>query len=452
MVGEPRLRVGLAQQRTDASISLKGGWRLGGRSVGPVEGLRAQQGAGKVVLTGPDGAELAQAPSVQLEPEQPDSSFVLHKMTVGVDFHWQHEQDLSFYGGLELASRGAADSQGSFDVINDVGLETYLRSVISSEMAATCPDALLRAHAVISRSWLLAMLEGATTAERSATAPTRRQDGVLELVKWYDREDHQHFDVCADDHCQRYQGISRTTTQAASDAVDATRGLVLSHGEAQVVDARFSKACGGMTEVFESAWGDTPVPYLQAFVDHDEPAAFALPLTDERHASAFIDGSPPAFCNCEDKELLKRVLPALDHGTTRFYRWEQTIRSAEIRQFVQTKLGLDLGEIRELQPLVRGPSGRIIRLAIVGDKETLHVGKELEIRKLLSKSHLYSSAFVVRAEGPEGADRQFHLRGAGWGHGVGLCQIGAAVMADRGYTHEAILEHYYRGAKLERRY
>jgi stage II sporulation protein D len=450
MVGEPRLRVGLAQQRTDAVLSLEGAYRLGDQTVGPAEGLRAQQGAGQVVLTRADGTTLAQGRSLKLEPASPDGAFVLHRMTVGVDFHWQHEQDLSFHGGLELASRGAGDSQGSFDVINEVGLETYLRSVISSEMAATCPDALLRAHAVISRSWLLAMLEGKTTAERSATTPTRRQDGILELVKWYDREDHQHFDVCADDHCQRYQGISRTTTEAAVDAVNATRGLVLSHLD-NVVDARFSKACGGMTEVFESAWGDTPVPYLQAFVDHDKPATFALPLTEERLAAAFIEASPPAFCNCDDKALLTRVLPALDHGTTRFYRWEQTVTSAEVRQFVQNKLGLDLGEIRELQPLMRGPSGRIIRLAIVGDKDTLHVGKELEIRKLLSKSHLYSSAFVVHAEG-EGADRRFHLRGAGWGHGVGLCQIGAAVMADRGYTHESILEHYYRGARLERRY
>lgn len=442
---EPRLRVGLAQQRTEATVSLKGRYRLGDRLLDPTEGLKARLSEGEVTLSGTDGSALARASALRLEPADDAASFVLHRMTVGVDFHWQHEQDLAFHGALELGSRGH-----SFDVIDEVGLETYLKSVISSEMAATCPPALLRAHAVISRSWLLAMLEGKTTVQRSATTPSRRPDGVLELIKWYDREDHQHFDVCADDHCQRYQGISRTTTTEAVQAVEATRGMVLVHGD-QVADARFSKACGGMTEVFESAWGDLPVPYLAAFVDHDAEPTFALPLTDEANAQAFIAASPPAYCNCHDRKLLERVLPALDHATTQFYRWEETVTSAQVRQYVLQKLGIDLGEIRELKPLARGPSGRIVRLAILGDKETLHVGKELEIRKLLSKSHLYSSAFVVHASG-EGSERRFHLRGAGWGHGVGLCQIGAAVMAEQGQSHEAILAHYYRGASLERRY
>ena len=448
MAAEPSLRVGLAQQRTDARISLGGAYQLeGGREIGPVEGLHAQVSSRGVDLRDSAGNTLASGPRLELSPLSEGSSFVLHRMTVGVDFHWQHEQDLSFHGKL-LISR--PEGSPHFDVIDDVGLETYLESVISSEMAATCPDALLAAHAVISRSWLLAMLQGGTTAQRSATAPSRDASGVLELTKWYDREDHKHFDVCADDHCQRYQGVTRTTTQTATEAVRATRGLVLMSGD-QIVDARFSKSCGGMTEVFESAWGDTPISYLQAFPDREGGPSFALPLTDERNATAFIESSPEAFCNCDDKALLQRVLPALDHGTTKFYRWQETVPQADVRTYVQNKLGVDLGEIRALRPLKRGPSGRITSLAIEGSKDTLHVGKELEIRKLLSKSHLYSSAFVVKAEG-EGAERRFHLTGAGWGHGVGLCQIGAAVMADKGYSFSAILAHYYRGATLERRY
>lgn len=443
-MGEPTLRVGLAQNRERAAISLRGAFTVAGKTIGPVEGLEVTILAGAVQVVGADGETVALGDEVRFEPVDPESAFVLHAMTVGVDFHWQHEQDLTFRGVLHLSSRGTM-----FDVIDEVPLEAYLESVISSEMSARCPPAMLRAHAVISRSWLLAQLESGAERKRAAVTPLL-VDGALQLVRWYDREDHTHFDVCADDHCQRYQGISRTSTAEAVAAVSETRGLVLT-SDGKVCDARFAKSCGGMTEVFRSAWGDEDVPYLQAFPDSDGPAQFALPLDDEANAEAFIAGSPPAYCNTTDRALLEKVLPELDHGTTRFYRWEETVSAAAIQKYVLEKAGVELGVVTALRPLVRGPSGRLIRLEIVGEAQRLVVGKELEIRRLLSKTHLYSSAFTVRAEG-EGAERVFHLRGAGWGHGVGLCQIGAAVMADQGHSHASILGHYYRGAGLETRY
>ena len=438
---EPTLRVGLALRRSEATITLNGAFRLNGSPV-PPQRLTAEAAPGRVVLRDATGNTLADAAAIELEPDA-EASFVLHAMTVGVDFHWQHEQDLTFAGSVALESRGAA-----FDVVNGVPLEAYLESVISSEMSADNPPPLLQAHAVISRSWLLAQLD---SAKQPGAPPPGASSipGGTRIVRWYDREDHQHFDVCADDHCQRYQGLTRTSTAQAVDAVASTRGLVLTH-DGKVADARFSKACGGMTEVFEAAWGDTPVPYLQAFPDAPG-AAWDLPLTHEANAVAFLEGSPPAYCNTTDRALLDKVLPALDHATTQFYRWEATVTAAQVRDWVKAKLEIDVGPVTALEPLERGPSGRLVRLAIVGEQQRLEVGKELEIRRVLSDSHLYSSAFVVRAEdGPDG--RVFHLRGAGWGHGVGLCQIGAAVMADQGHGHEAILAHYFRGATLERIY
>lgn len=438
---EPRLRVGLIENRDHATVSLRTPFRLNDRVVSPGV-VRYQNG----VLTDEAGAEVGRGPAaVHLDPVEPDGSFVVHGFTVGVAFHWQQEQDLAFRGGVTFRGH-----DGRVDLINEVGLETYLESVISSEMSPRCPPALLRAHAVISRSWLLAMLEGGTTRLRSPSWTPPNETGLVERIVWYDREDHSAFDVCADDHCQRYQGVSRTTTQEAVDAVHATRGLVLT-ANGTVCDARFSKACGGRTELFSSAWGDLDLDYLASFPDWDGPQDVALPLTEETNAQAFIESSPAAFCNTTDRALLERILPAIDHETRTFYRWEQVVTAEEVRRYVQTKAGLDVGEVQALVPLARGPSGRLVRLAIEGTRRTLHVGKELEIRRLLSPTHLYSSAFTVHPEG-DGTERRFVLRGAGWGHGAGLCQIGAAVMAERGYSHEQILAHYYRGSELTRRY
>ncbi|MEN0065654.1 MAG: DUF4922 domain-containing protein [Myxococcota bacterium] len=433
---EPHLRVGLAQLRTTARLTLPAGYAINEASV-PAGVVDVTLKGGRVTVQHESGPRFT-GPEVDIAGPS-GAAFVLHDMTVGVDFHWEHDEDLSFDGRVSLESRGE-----TFDVVNTIGLEAYLKSVISSEMSADAPKALLEAHAIISRSWLLAQLAGAA---KPAEAPPglRPMLGGQRLTLWYDREDHLFFDVCADDHCQRYQGVTRTSTAAAVAAVEATRGRVLTYA-GEICDARFSKACGGMTEVFESAWGDEPVPYLQACVDW-ESTEWALPLTDEANADAFIRGSPPAFCNTTDRALLDQVLPKLDHETTEFYRWEEVVTREQVREWVKAKAGVDLGPIQALKPVQRGPSGRLTELAIIGEVSRLNVGKELEIRRILSDSHLYSSAFVI-----DEVEGGFRLRGAGWGHGVGLCQIGAAVMASRGYGTDAILAHYFRGAVLETLY
>ncbi len=447
---EPRLRVGLAPGVGAATVRVEGehslvvdGADTGVRIAGGTS-LRARVDGAALRLEGSERSWSGRHRAV-LAPRDPESAaFWLLGMTVGVAFHWEHAEDLRFGGVLSLERRGRA-----LDVVNEVPLEQYLVSVISSEMSARCPAAMLRAHAVISRSWIVAQLRGRGGVAPPPGAPERVGD-ALRIRRWYDREDHEHYDVCADDHCQRYQGLTRAFSEAATAAVRDTRGLALVD-DGEVCDARFSKCCGGMTELFSSAWGDEDPPYLRAVPDGpDDPPGFALPLTDEAHAEAFLRGSPPAWCSSADRALLERVLPELDHETTDFYRWDMEIRQRDLRRLLRDKGGLDVGPIRALRPLRRGPSGRLVELAIQGTRGTIEVGKELEIRRLLSPSHLYSSAFVVDAAGggSDGAPEVFRLRGGGWGHGVGLCQIGAAVMAEHGHGHEAILAHYYRGATL----
>ncbi len=452
---EPRLRVGLVQGRDVQQLRLEGLYHLlvddSERPVARVGGRwRAERGPEGVSLTrhGAD-APLALGRRLRLRPlSEPDSSTLVRGMTVGVDFHWEHDEDLSFRGGISLEAR-----ERGLDTVNEVGLEDYLLSVISSEMSARCPPALLEAHAVISRSWLLAQLEARGGAPQSPSEPEER-DGVLHILRWYDREDHAHFDVCADDHCQRYQGVTRAFSEEATAAVQATRGELLVH-DGQVCDARFSKCCGGYVELFSSAWGPTDPSYLQAFPDlpHGHAPDYALPLRDEAKAEAFIRATPEAFCATRDRAILEKLLPELDHDTRDFYRWEQVIEQEELQGLLRGKLGLELGAIQALEPVARGASGRLTQLAIQGEAGRAVIGKELEIRRALSPSHLYSSAFVVEPEGEQGgAPARFRLRGAGWGHGVGLCQIGAAVMAERGYHARAILAHYFRGAAIEKRY
>ena len=451
---EPTLRVGLIQKTQQVSFELQGQFEVFvnhkpcGLAPTGVR-LTASIVEGQVRLAA--GEDLfVPGEKCRLVPQQKkECSFLLFAMTVGVDFHWQHQEDLRFRGGLTLFAYG-----GVMDAINEVPLEEYLVSVISSEMSARCPEALLRAHAVISRSWMLAQLQNTQDAQAARAEEMWRTEvaGVVHIRRWYDREDHLHFDVCADDHCQRYQGITRAFSDEAVAAVEATRGLVLAFA-GKVCDARFSKCCGGMTEVYPAAWGDEEVPYLKAFHDWDGEPDFARPLTAEAKAVAFIEGSPAAFCNSPDSELMKRLLPELDHETADFYRWEATVNQEQLQAWILQKSGVDTGPIRALEPLERGPSSRLVKLRIQGEKQELVVGKELEIRRMLSETHLYSSAFAIHPQGEtNGVPAKFVLRGAGWGHGVGLCQIGAAVMADRGWTYEAILEHYYRGAGLKALY
>ncbi|MEK6650776.1 MAG: SpoIID/LytB domain-containing protein, partial [Bacteroidota bacterium] len=376
--------------------------------------------AGVVVVKNDAGTPVAEGPDVAFATKA-NGSFLLHEVTIGINFHWERREDQVFEGGLRLL----AHPDGTVTAVNVIGVEAYLASVISSEMSATSPVALLQAHAITSRSWLVAMLEREKREKPGGGARGRVTDH--EVVRWYDREDHALFDVCADDHCQRYQGITKILSPAAAEAVAATRGVFLFHA-GEVCDARYYKACGGMTEDFRNAWEDKEVPYLHSISD---ATASHAPVHSEEDAERWILSQPDAFCQTTDGAVLRQVLPSFDQETTDFFRWRVTYTADQLQELLRVRSGYDFGRVVDLVALQRGPSGRITRLRIVGEKRTMVVGKELEIRKWLSKSHLYSSAFIVRKEGT-GVPMSFTLLGAGWGHGVGLCQIGAAVMATKG--------------------
>lgn len=401
---------------------------------------------GEVLLRTRQGRRCVPLGECRFHPRS-DASFSLADVTIGVNFHWERREEQTFQGSLELHQ----DDDGSLTAVNELDIEDYLASVISSEMAATAPPEFLKAHAVMSRSWLLAML-----ARRNIVAPEaedaagsrskgREEEFPGEIIRWYGREEHHRFDVCADDHCQRYQGVTKIVSPEVRRAIDATRGMVLVFG-GRVCDARYHKACGGRTEDFATAWEDVPVPYLTSVPDG--PGEFP-PVPGESDAAAWIASSPEVYCNTGDLDALRQVLPAFDRETPDFFRWQVSYDRTELEVLLLKKSGIDFGELHALNPLTRGPSGRIVRLEIVGSRHTVIVGKELEIRRWLSPSHLYSSAFIVMTERDNrGSPRRFILRGAGWGHGVGLCQIGAAMMARRGFAMEDILGHYFPGATL----
>lgn len=364
------------------------------------------------------------------KPQSPDDSFSLMDVVIGVNFHWQRLETQTFRGSLRLLADG-----GKIWAINDLPVEDYLESVISSEMSAQSSLPLLMAHAVISRSWLMSQIDG-------NTAPNTQASHGDAFIRWYDHTDHTLFDVCADDHCQRYQGITKETSPNVAEAIRRTRGELLTYGD-EICDARFSKCCGGAMEEFQYCWDDTPKPYLKGI--GDTPEETIPDLTVEENARQWILSSPNSFCNTTDKRILSQVLNDYDQETTDFYRWRVSYTQEELSKLVEKKLGAGLGTITDMRPLKRGTSGRICELRITGTKKTIVVGKELEIRRALSESHLYSSAFVVEKQGDT-----FTLIGAGWGHGVGLCQIGAAVMGDKGYAYDEILRHYYSGAEIEK--
>ena len=382
-------------------------------------------------------------------PVDQDNRFTLCGVTIGVNFHWERTEDQQFSGALKLI----VEDGNLVRAINVVDVEDYLLSVISSEMSATASLELLKAHAVISRSWLLAQI--AKNKELVAAGETYNPLTVTEteIVKWYDREDHTTFDVCADDHCQRYQGVTRQSTPTVREAIAATRGKVLTTDEGKLCDARFSKCCGGVYEEFENCWEPVHHSYLEA--RRDAPQEMDFPdLTVEQNAREWILGRPEAFCNTADAGILSQVLNNYDQETTDFYRWKVEYTRDELARLVKERSGIDFGDIIDLIPVARGTSGRLYRLKIVGTKRTLIIGKELEIRRTLSPSHLYSSAFVVERHdlSPEGIPARITLYGAGWGHGAGLCQIGAAVMGAKGYSYEQILSHYFPGANLSKLY
>ena len=381
-------------------------------------------------------------------PQDENNSFSLYDVTIGLNYHWERQETQVFSGTLKLVV-----DEDKIVAINILPVEEYLISVISSEMSANSSLELLKAHAVISRSWLFAQME-------KRKALKGKDEGFFsfiktkeEYIRWYDREDHTIFDVCADDHCQRYQGITKASNDTVAEAVHATRGHLLMHGK-KICDARFSKCCGGVTEEFESCWEDNHYPYLTSVRDAEKEENLTFPdLTKEEEAKHWIRRAPQSFCDTHDKKILSQILNNYDQETTDFYRWKVRYTQAELAELIRTKTKTDYGEIIDLIPVQRGPSGRICKLKIVGTLKTLTIGKEMEIRRILSESHLFSSAFVVdKGEVKEGIPQWFLLSGAGWGHGVGLCQIGAAVMGERGYTYEEILLHYYKGAEIRKFY
>jgi stage II sporulation protein D len=440
---EPNIHVGIMDRKGEMRGRFNGPFIC--RAGGPIAGgFVAKVAEGMVTILNESGQTMARSPRLAFAAGS-GSTFSLFDVTIGSRFHWERSEDQSFPGNLILQAR----SNGTLTVINEVPLEEYLESVISSEMSGRAPFAFLKTHAILSRSWLLSSLEGRRTPRKATgiTQPPVPEDG--EIVRWYDREDHDLFDVCADDHCQRYHGLMKIASGEARRAVTDTRGTVVTYG-GEICDARYSKACGGLTERYSTAWDSVDVPYLASIPDGPHPYPL---MTSEEDASRWILSAPDAYCHTTDEGILSRILPDFDRETGAFFRWTARYARNELSEIVKAKSGLDFGDLLNLVPLARGPSGRIHRLGIEGSKMSMVVGKELEIRRWLSKSHLYSSAFIVKTErNHHGEVDSYILQGAGWGHGVGLCQIGAAVMASRGFRAEEILTHYFTGAAIEKVY
>lgn len=383
------------------------------------------------------------------EPQEPDNeSFLIRDVVIGVKFHWERKEKQRFTHSLKLIK-----DNGKITAVNIVPIEKYLMSVISSEMSAKCSMQMLKATAVVSRSWLLAQIEKSKSIKSEHANYKTVYQTEDELIRWYDREDHKLFDVCADDHCQRYQGVTKMTSEVARKAVEQTSGVVLLE-DGKILDARFSKSCGGISESFENVWEPVKHPSLSAIYDYKFIADdFDDDFSKEINAAKWIKGNPPAFCNTSDPKILNQILLDYDQETKDFYRWKVEFTQSQISDLIKRKSGIDFGLIKDLIPVERGFSSRLVKLKIVGTKKTLIIGKELEIRRTLSETHLYSSAFIVEKIGEvDGVPQNFVLRGAGWGHGAGLCQIGAAVMAEQGYQFDEIATHYFKGAELKKIY
>lgn len=430
---EPKVSVGILRNNK-ISFILNEGYSYRGKEISGVNTVSFD--GGKILWNGNRYDGLC------FEPRNKGNSFVIKDVLIGIDFHWEREENQEFQGALKLIVEN-----GMIRAVNVIHLEDYLTSVISSEMSATASLELLKAHAVISRTWLLAQMEKNRQISARKEIHVPSVETAEERIRWYDREDHLNFDVCADDHCQRYQGIARANPNIGTveQAIRETRGQILKYGD-QICDARFSKCCGGVTEEFQSCWEDIALPYLVKSRDDDKDRSVP-DLTDEKTAEKWILSRPPAFCNTQDEKILSQILNDYDTETTDFYRWQVSYTRQELSELVRKRSGVDFGTVQELIPVRRGTSGRLVKLKIVGSKRTLTIGKELEIRRTLSESHLYSSAFVI-----ENKDGKFVLTGAGWGHGVGLCQIGAAVMGEKGYPYDRILSHYYRNTTVEKLY
>lgn len=439
---EPQVSVGIVSAK-EISFTLNHTYLAKGESVKGKQNIAFDEGG--ILWKGQVYRELT------FIPQDSNATFTLNDVTIGINFHWERKEKQTFFGALRLVVEG-----DKIYAINDIEVEKYLESVISSEMKASSSLQLLKAHAVISRSWLLAQIEKRHHLEKNKNVFFSFIKKESELIKWYDREDHTLFDVCADDHCQRYQGITKETNQYVSTAIQQTRGQILMYGN-QICDARFSKCCGGMSENYEYCWENEHKPYLTAVRDiapnEQQQVLTNNDLTVEKNAEAWIRTTPKAFCYTKEKKILSQVLNNYDQETIDFYRWKVVYSQKELSTLIEEKTKMKFGNILDLIPIERGRSGRISKLKIVGSKLTFIIGKELEIRRTLSQSHLYSSAFVVDKENIcNGIPQQFVLIGAGWGHGVGLCQIGAAMMGEKGYQYQEILAHYYRGATIQKLY
>lgn len=439
---QPNVQVGIMSEK-ELSVELLSDYNnVQTQSLVKGEQTFAITANGKIAWQGKEWDELLFLPTSE------DSCYDVHNVTIGVNFHWERRETQRFLGQLRIIVEGE-----KLTLVNILPVEDYLASVISSEMSATAYPEFLKAHAVISRSWLLAQI---VKGKKIADANEEYTSMVVtdsEIVRWYDREDHVNFDVCADDHCQRYQGITRQTTPKVQEAINATRGMVLKDNDGELCDARFSKSCGGVFEEFETCWEPKHYTYLSATRDSLDEKNFPN-LRLEPEADKWIRTRPEAYCNTTSREILSQVLNDYDQETTDFYRWTVHYTQEELAELIAKRSGIDFGGIVALEPVERGTSARLLKLRIVGTKKTMIIGKELEIRRTLSPSHLYSSAFVVEAgeKDENGLPKEFTLLGAGWGHGVGLCQIGAAVMGANGATFRQILEHYFQGAKLETLY
>ena len=442
LAGEPRIAVGIMDGEKEVKVFLNGPFTAG--SPKPLSGpFSAEAISGEVLLRDNSGKEAARARGALKLTGTGDSTFILKDVTIGKAFHWERKEEQTFQGSLTIKAR----ENGTLAAINEIALEDYLKSVVSSEMRASAPEEFLKAHAILSRSWFLSAMARKKTVQQASPHASSLSEG--EIVRWYEQEEHELFDVCADDHCQRYQGITKIVSVGAGRAVSATRGMAIVYG-GEICDARYSKACGGLTEEFATAWADKSVPYLVSIADAPVPYQR---VTTEEQAEKWILGAPEAYCNTNDRDILSHILPDFDQETMSFFRWIVEYGREELEEILREKSGIDFGTLKEITPIRRGPSGRIMKLAISGTRKTVTVGKELEIRRWLSKSHLLSSAFTVTTrKDSSGNVEGFTFQGAGWGHGVGLCQIGAAVMAHKGFSAEEIIRHYFPGADIEKVY
>ncbi len=444
-IDEPLIHVGILQNQTMIEFSLKSTYIHKGKELSKGDYFVKIEN-GQISFNGNKYDQITfEAKHLHID------RFEIKNVIIGIQFHWERKESQQFLGGLKFITIGEGEEK-TITAINTVSLEDYLKSVISSEMSSASSEELLKAHSIISRSWLLAQITKNQPLNKSKNKYLRSIETSTEIIRWYDREDHEHFDVCADDHCQRYQGITRQTTDLVKRAINDTYGKVISY-KGSICDTRYSKCCGGIMETFENVWEPIVHPYLQGKPDNYSGIPFPE-LCVEEEAENWIRSSPDAFCNTQDSNILKEILNDYDQETTNFFRWKVLYSQEELSSLIKERSGIDFGAIIDLQPNERGTSGRISRLKIIGTKKVMVIGKELEIRRILSKSHLYSSAFVVDTidENSEGIPQRFVLTGAGWGHGVGLCQIGAAIMAEKGYNYKEILVHYFPNSDIKTKY